>query len=304
MNIVITGSLGNIGKPLAGILVKEGYSVTVVSSKEEKREAIEALGASAAIGSVEDAGFLTDTFKGADAVFTMVPPAFGEADQMAYYKRLGANYAKAIEAAGVKRVVNLSSYGAHLDRGTGFILGAHHTESILNDLPEDVAVTQLRPGYFYYNLYAFMGMLKTAGIIGANYGGDDKLLLVAPADIAEAVAAELTAAEKGRKVRYVVSDEKTANEVAAAIGEAIGKPGLQWFTFTDAQAQQGMEEAGVPPYLATMFTELGASLHSGRLGEDYERNKPAERGKVKLEDFMQEFAAAYRSAEKAPGHGA
>ncbi|MEH2256040.1 NAD(P)H-binding protein [Nostoc sp.] len=141
---IVTGSLGNIGKPLAEELVQKGHTVTVISSKPEKQKDIEALGATAAIGSLEDVDFLVSTFTDADAVFAMVPPDFTEPDQVEYYRRIGSNYAQAIQQSGVKRLVHLSSTGAHLDNGTGFILGSHHTESILNEL-SDIAITHLRP---------------------------------------------------------------------------------------------------------------------------------------------------------------
>lgn len=65
MKIVITGSLGHIIKPLASMLVQEGHSVTVISSNVTKQRNIEApLGANAAIGSIEDVAFLTNTFNG------------------------------------------------------------------------------------------------------------------------------------------------------------------------------------------------------------------------------------------------
>jgi hypothetical protein len=51
MKVVITGSLGNISKPLAHELVAQGHAVKVISSKPEKQTDIEALGATAAIGS-------------------------------------------------------------------------------------------------------------------------------------------------------------------------------------------------------------------------------------------------------------
>jgi uncharacterized protein YbjT (DUF2867 family) len=73
MNIVVTGSLGNISKPLAQTLVQQGHSVTVVSSKAERQKDIEAVGAKAAIDTVEDASFLAATFAGADAVYPMLP---------------------------------------------------------------------------------------------------------------------------------------------------------------------------------------------------------------------------------------
>lgn len=71
MNIVLTGSLGNIGKPLTQELVQKGHSVTVISSKAERQNNIEALGAKVAIGTMLDRHFLSATFKGADIVYLM-----------------------------------------------------------------------------------------------------------------------------------------------------------------------------------------------------------------------------------------
>ncbi|RZK98912.1 MAG: NAD-dependent epimerase/dehydratase family protein, partial [Pedobacter sp.] len=71
MNIVLTGSLGNIGKPLTKLLINKGYRVTVISSKPERIQAIEALGAIPAIGTIQDEDFLVATFSGADVVYLM-----------------------------------------------------------------------------------------------------------------------------------------------------------------------------------------------------------------------------------------
>src|ERR1700728_65765 len=100
MNIVLTGSLGNISKPLAVELIAKGHSITIVSSKVDKQKDIEALGAKAAIGSLEKTDFLISTFKNADAVYCMIPPNFAELNQVAYYIRIGNNYAQAIEQSG------------------------------------------------------------------------------------------------------------------------------------------------------------------------------------------------------------
>ena len=292
MKVIVTGSLGNISKPLAKELVQKGHAVTVISSKPEKQKDIEALGATAAIGLLEDVDFLVSTFAGADAVFAMVPPNFTVPDSREYYRRIGSNYAQAIQQSGVKRVVHLSSWGAHLDKGTGFIVGSHDVEGILNQL-SDVAITHLRAGYIYYNLYNFVDMIKGLGFISANYGGDDKLVMVAPRDIAAAAAEEIETPAMGKQVRYVASDEHTANETAHILGAAIGKPDLKWVTFTDEQTQGGLEESGMPAHIAAKFVELGASIHSGALRQDYELHKPIAMGKVKLEDFAKEFAAAF-----------
>jgi uncharacterized protein YbjT (DUF2867 family) len=89
MKIIVTGSLGHIGKPLTQELAQNGHLVTVISSNPEKQRDIEALGAAAAIGSLEDVIFLTQTFTGADAVYTMVPPNNyfdHNLDLLAYYR--------------------------------------------------------------------------------------------------------------------------------------------------------------------------------------------------------------------------
>lgn len=295
MKITVTGSTGNISKPLTKTLVQQGHEVTVISSNPDKQEDIEALGATAAIGTIEDTDFLTTAFTGADAVYCMVPPAgHTEPDSVAYYSRIARKYAQAVQLSGIKRVVHLSSFGAHLDKGTGIILGAHHAEVILNQLP-GIDITHMRPTYFYYNLFSFIEMIKHGGLIAANYGGADKIELVSPADIAVAIAEELTTTvTTSRKVRYVVSDERTGHEIASALGAAIGKPDLKWVIISNEEMQTGMEAHGVPSLLAAGLTEMFASLHNGTMAEDFHKNRPAAIGKVKLTDFAKDFATAFK----------
>lgn len=292
MNIIITGSLGHISKPLTIELVQKGHQVTVITSNPEKQKDIEALGASAAIGSLEDIDFLKLTFKNADAVYCMIPPNFSEPNQVAYYQRIGENYVNSIKASTIKRVIELSSYGAHLEKGTGFIVGSHKVENMFNALHE-VKVTHIRPGYFYYNLLHFLHMIKTAGFIASNFGDDDKLAMVSPKDIAAAIAAEFETADAETKIRYVVSDDRTCNEVAAILGNAIGKPDLEWKTLTNEQMQTALESRGMSAATAATLVELGDATHKGLLREDYDLNKPTEMGKVKVEEFAKELAIAF-----------
>ena len=296
MKIIVTGSLGNISLPLATELVQQGHAVTVISSQPERRAAIEALGATAAIGSFEDADFLAATFAGADALYAMVGGGHREADSRAFFQRIARNYAQAIEQAGVRRVVHLSSWGAHRDHGTGGILGSHDAEEILAAVP-GLALTHLRPTSFFTNYYGFVGMIKGAGFMGANCAGDYRVALVHPRDIAAAAAEELArpAAPVGRTIRYVASDERTQDEVAQALGAAIGQPDLRWVAFTDEQMQANLLQNGLPASVAADIVDIYTSMSNGTLGEDYAQHKPG-LGKVKLEDFAQEFAAAFGSA--------
>jgi len=291
MKIVVTGSLGNISKPLAQELVQKGYSVTVVSSKAERIKDIEALSAKPAIGSVKDVHFMTETFMDADAVYCMNPPDFTAPDQIVYYQNIGTCYAKAIEKSGIRRVVYLSSYGAHLPSGTGFITGSYKTEKILDAVP-GISLTHIRPTYFYYNLLGFIPMIKALSYMGSVYGGSDKLAMVSPKDIALAVAEEISALNNVKKVRYVTSDDRACNEIASVLGNAIGLPDLKWNILPKEQVKQSLMSAGTPKNAAENLIELGQAVHTSILREDYELNKP-EFGKIPLEDFAKEFAAIY-----------
>jgi len=292
MKIIVTGSLGNISKPLAQKLIEEGHSVTVIAHSAERQQEIEALGAKAAIGNLENHDFLAAAFNGADAIYCMVPPNFEEQNSVAYYARIGQSYKKAIKQSGVGRIVFLSSWGAHLDSGTGTILGSYHVEQILNTL-EHVSITYLRPCSIYYNLFHYIPMIKNVGIIGTNFKGTDKIVWVAPTDIADAAAEELTKhTYDDITIRYIASDEVTAAETAKVLGSAIGKPDLEWIAFSDEEVKDSFIKMNLPEDFAQDLVDLNASISSGRMGAHYEQNKPV-LGKVKIGDFAKEFVAYY-----------
>jgi uncharacterized protein YbjT (DUF2867 family) len=275
-------------------LVAAGHNVTVISSNADKVTDIQALGAKAAIGSLADADFLTETFTGADALYAMVPPSFSAESLRAYQNETGKSYAEAIRRSGVKKVVALSSIGAHLDSGVGPIKGIHDVEGILNRL-DNIAIKFIRAPFFYINFFSNIPLIRHQGIIGSNYPADARLIMVHPKDIAAAVAEELQQDFSGKSVRYIVSDESTPGNAAAVLGEAIGNPNLPWIEFTDEQLAEGLQQAGVPPEMTRNFVEMGTAVRSAKIWEDYDKHRPAAKGKVSLYDFAKEFAAVYNS---------
>jgi len=294
MKIIVTGSLGHISKPLATQLVQQGHEVIVISSKPEKQSEIETLGAKAAIGSIKDANFLMASFTRADAVYCMEPPDGyfdPNFDIMAEIREMCEAYVNAILKSGVKRVIHLSSIGAHTDKGNGILKFHYVTEQIFSSLPSDIAITFMRPVGFYYNLFSFIPVIKSQGIIAANYG-IEKEPWVSPLDIAATIAKEIVKPFEGRRVLYIASDELTGCEVASILGEAIGKPDLKWVVIPDEQSLNGMLSIGMNRSIAEGLVEMNASRRDGILHEDYYRNRP-ELGKVKMKDFAKEFAAVY-----------
>lgn len=292
MKITITGSLGNIGKPLTQILVSAGHSVKVVSSSNQRQADIEELGATAAVGSVHDAEFLTQAFTDADSVFLLTPPNLGGANVIANTAKAGEAFAQAVKASGIKRVVMLSSIGADHATGNGPIAGLHQVESLFARL-DGVSVTYLRAGYFYTNSYAEIGLIKQAGIMGGNYPGSTRVPFVHPKDIAAVAAEELQIAPAGQHIRYVVSDILPADAYVKVLGTAIGKPELARVEFTDEQSLQGMIGAGLPPEIAGLYTEMGAGFKNGIIQADFERQGTPVIGTTKAGDFAKEFAGMF-----------
>lgn len=292
MKITITGSLGNIGRFLTEKLLQSGHHVTVVSHSKDRKPEIERLGADAAIGSISDVVFLRNAFKDADAVFAMTPPNMGGTHIISNTVEAGKAMAQAIKESAVSRVVMLSSIGADLPDGNGPIAALHHIEKAYAEL-EGVAVTFLRAGYFFTNFYNDIPLIKTAGITGSNYPSSTSIPLVHPFDIAMAAAERLEQPFTGKNMQYVISDFRTAGDVADVLGNEIGQPELPWIEFTDEEAFQGMMQAGVPEEIAGLYVEMGAGIRAGKIQTDFKNVGAPVTGQVKLEDFAKEFAGRF-----------
>jgi uncharacterized protein YbjT (DUF2867 family) len=296
MKYVLTGSTGNITKPLAATLIAAGHDVTIISSSESRKSEIEAIGAKAAFGSVLDKTFLSNAFLGADAVYLMIPPTFTVSDWLGFQKEAADNFATAIQQSGVKNIVQLSSIGAHMGTGAGPIDGLAYLEKRLEGM-NGINVVKLRPSYFYTNFFTLIDMVKHAGILGSNMGdGDFKLVLTHPKDIADAAAKQLLALDfKDQSVKYVSSDIRSFTEIANALGRAIGQAELPWIPFSDEDTLQGMLQSGLPEIFAEGYVQMGKSIREGLIQQEYFERNEKPKGKIKLEDFAKEFAQVYNN---------
>src|SRR5260221_5573637 len=225
MNYVITGSLGNISKPVVQKLKASGHSVTVITSNPGKAKDIEALGATAAVGSVEDRNFLKKAFAGAQAAYLMIPPNMAVTGSwLDFQKRIIINYIEALKTNGIKNVVFLSSIGAHLGKGSGPIDGLSVAEWHLNQL-KNINLRIVRPSYFFNNLIGIIPLIKIMNTMGSNFDGSkEKLMLTATSDIADVVAHELLNLKfKDHSIRYIASDERHPKEIAGILSNTVGK---------------------------------------------------------------------------------
>jgi uncharacterized protein YbjT (DUF2867 family) len=292
---VITGATGNTGYRIAEALLAAGKQVTVMGRSADKLKSLTDKGAKAAVGELEDSAFLADTFQGATAVYALIPPKWDvQGAWRDYQRQVGTSIAEAIRKAEVKKVVVLSSNGAHLPEGAGPVTGLYEFEQMLQGIA-GLDILSLRAGYFMENLYANMGMIKGLGFFGYSLNAEVRLPVVHTKDIADVATRYLLSLDfQGLQPVFVPGQrDLTMPEVAKVLGEAIGKPDLHYVAFSQADAKAGMLQAGIPETIAAGYNELFDALNKGVYLNDYKRT-PENTTPTSIEDFAKEFAVAYQ----------
>ncbi|MCH5684591.1 hypothetical protein LWM68_10130 [Niabella sp. W65] len=92
----------------------------------------------------------------------------------------------------------------------------------------------------------------------------------------------------------MASDDLTCNEAATILGNAIGKPDLEWKTLPKEVVFDTLVARGMTEESAGKYVELGMAIHTGKLREDYDQHSPV-LGKVRLEAYAAEVARAFNS---------
>jgi uncharacterized protein YbjT (DUF2867 family) len=296
---VLLGSNGNVTSKAAALLLAQGAAVRVIGRNAKSLAAIKAQGAEIAAGDIADAGFLSQAFTRAAAVYTMVPTDFAAPDMAAAQDRLGEAIARAITTADVKRVVNLSSVGAHLSSGTGPIAGLHRQERRLNELTS-VDVLHVRPGYFFENHLVAIEMIPAIGAYADMTAPDAPLPMVATADIAQVVARELrTPSGTGKRVLHLRAPRLyTMRESTALLGAAINKPEVTYFQSDPQQGKTALLQQGFSANAAALLEEMSTAFSTGRLDGQYEKG-PTEITPTTLERFaVRVFKPAFEASAR------
>jgi len=293
---VITGATGNIGSKVADILLNAGEKVRVVGRNSAGLRRFVDRGAEAAVGNLKDGAFVTQAFRGAKAVFAMIPPDYSATDLRAYQNEVGANLANAIRDSRVGYVVNLSSQGADIPEGTGPILGLRDQEERLNKL-EGVSVVHVRCTYFMENLLMSIPLINERGYAGTPIRGDLEIAMIATRDIADFVAKQLVRWDvEGKYVRDLLGHRDVSHGYAfETIGREIGKPGLKYVRFSDGEATKWMRGMGISADVCRSYIEMCHAINDERFGVDLFR-MDTDTTTTSIEEFATTFAEAFAAS--------
>ena len=293
--ITVMGATGNTGKKITEALRSAGEQVRALSRSEKKLAELKRAGAEVLVGDTNDAVFLTKAFRGADAVYTLLPTDRRAPDYRAEQDRQGEAIVKAIRESGIRYVVALSSFGADLPEGTGVIAGLHAQEERLKQL-KGVNVLLLRPVSFFENFHEVLGLIKHEGINGDSVAAGLAVPMVATRDIADAAAKALKARDwKGVAVRELLGPRDLSYaEATHILGERIGQPQLQYVQFSYTDEARALVQAGMSESFASLYVEMTRGFNEGRLkprSRTTENTTP-----TRFEDFAGELAQAYAAA--------
>lgn len=295
--ITVLGATGNIGTALVHHLLGQGHHVTAVARPSARLDALAQAGATTRAGDAHNVAFLTETLRGADAAFLMIPPNVTAPDVLAHMNQIGEATARAVRDSGLPHAVHLSSIGADEPAGTGPVLGLHRQEARLNAI-DGLRVVHLRPAYFMENLLANVGLIQHMGIAGSAFRPDLQFPMVATRDIA-AKAAELLAADEPETpaVQYLLGPRNySLAEATAAIGQAIGRPELPYVPFSYEDAMKGMVGAGLSENMAGLYDEMARNMNDEKVMVSAPRDA-ASTTPTTVEEFAQAvFAPAFRTA--------
>ncbi len=264
MSIAITAPTGHIGSRLVHRLMVAGAQLTLLTRDRRKVADHVKRGAKVAEGSLTDASFVIEATRGAEALFWLTPPDLTNPDLRSYQARLGQIAAEAIRRNKIPRVVNISSIGAGLGRGTGPVDGLHDVEQAIDTSAANV--THLRCGFFMENYLFSVESIKQADSVFLPVSGRAKSPMIATRDIAEYAAERLLDGSwSGRRVVHLYGPaELSFDEAAEILSRVIGRP-IKHVSVTPEQAIAAMTKMGMHARVAALMVELDQALDSGHL---------------------------------------
>ncbi|HZS27711.1 MAG TPA: NmrA family NAD(P)-binding protein [Candidatus Angelobacter sp.] len=263
---VVTGATGHTGKIVAERLLGQKRKVRAIGRSKDRLQPLAARGAEAVVADLGDQAALAKAFKGADAVYVMIPPNEKSQDPLGYSRRVAQAITGALQESGVKYAVQLSSVGADKDVRTGPVVGLHQFEKMLDTIP-DLNVLYLRPAYFMENTLGQAAAVAKMGYAVGLLRSDLRLPMIATKDISNRVAELLLDLNfRGKQIHELLGHaDLTMSEVANTIGRVIGKPGLIYKQLPPEQVKPVLEQMGLSAPSADLIIEMSSALNSGHM---------------------------------------
>lgn len=284
MKILVTGATGNIGARVVRRLLARGIRPRIFARDAAKAAALFEGHVDLAVGDLRDAAAVARAVEGCDALFLVTSgPDLEHQD---------ASIAKVARAAGVGRLVKLSSADAEQQVGTG----AWHARGEEAVRAAGVPFVFVRPTGFMDNALFWARTIKSHGVVRSSTG-DGKIPFVHSDDIADvATKALVTADHLGESLALTGPVALSYGQMAAKIGAAIGKR-IAYEPLDEADARRLQAAWGDPPAVVDAHQSIYRAVREGRLDEVTDTvarvlGRPA----ISFDRWVEQHEAAFRGS--------
>jgi uncharacterized protein YbjT (DUF2867 family) len=282
--ILITGATGNISSGIMTQLKGSEHRLLALVRNPEKVEELKRQGVEPRVGDLEKPWTLGSAFAGADIVWILAPPGPRAPEQC-------SNALWAARRAGAKHIVRLSAFGAAHTAPT--INSRLHALSDAELIGSGISFTILKPHYFMQNLLTAAPSVAQQGAMYFALA-DGKMGLIDSRDISEFAAHVLTTAgHEGKTYTLTGPASVSMHQVAAAIGEAIGKT-VKYVPVSIEAQRQSILQMGVDEWTANLLGDY-STAYSANWGDLVTDDFQRVTGKAprSIAQFSRDFAVAF-----------
>lgn len=285
--ILITGATGTTGREVVAELKRLGArGVRALVRDPGRADFIREAGFETVAGDFERPETLDAALVGVERALLLTPPT---PDTVSHHR----DFINAATAAGVRRVVKLSAFGADADAPEGFGRWHGQSENLLKT--SGLKWTILRPNFFMQNLLGQARQIAATGSIHQPLG-DARASFIDARDIAAVAARALTGeGHDGQTYTLTGPEALSYAEVAAKLSEASGRV-INYVPVTPEQFRAGALAAGLPEWLVSALERLNELFASGRAAEVTDAvRRVGGKEPTTFEQFARDYAEAFRA---------
>lgn len=261
---LIAGLTGNTGAAAARTLLDQGHQLRGLVRDPSRAADWSARGVELVPADLRDTAALTEAMRGVAGAYMLIAAPVQAEDVIGDYIEIATSIRAAARAAGLPRLVFLSSEGAHLAAGTGAVRALHVAEALLADAAP--SVTFLRPSYFQESWRGVFDAARHEGVLPSFHPADAPPRgMVATRDIGGEAARLLAEAAPPPVVEFTSAVQATDADAAAAAAQVLGRP-VQ-VVRPPREAWEGiLRGAGLGADYTRLLIGLYDGINSGKLG--------------------------------------